>query len=158
MDNTKLNFKIHNNDEKSSKEKNLIKIQKLRTLIESSKRPLILAGTGIRISSTEKDLIRFSKDLNIPIATAWTHDLIESKSELFAGRPGTIGTRPGNFCLQNCDLLIVLGSRLNIRQTGFNFEGFAKKAKVVHVDIDKSELNKFYLRSQIKINSLKDIF
>ena len=87
------------------------------------------------------------------------HDLIESNSKYFAGRPGTIGTRPGNFCLQNADLVIVLGSRLNIRQTGFNFSGFAKNAKIVHVDIDKSELDKFYLDTFLKINlDLRDFF
>jgi len=141
----------------NSKYKKLFK--ELDVLMQASSRPLILAGTGIRLSSTKDDLIRFSKKFSIPIATAWTHDLIESKSKLFAGRPGTIGTRPGNFCLQNSDLVIVLGSRLNIRQTGFNFAGFAKNAKVVHVDIDQSELDKYYLNSHMKINiDLRDFF
>ena len=63
------------------------------------------------------------------------------------------------FVCKNADLVIVLGSRLNIRQTGFNFSGFAKNAKIVHVDIDKSELNKFYLNTFMKINlDLRDFF
>ena len=147
------NFKKINN----LKYKNIF--QELNVLLQNSKRPLILAGTGVRLSSTTNNLIKFSKKFSIPITTAWTHDIIESKSKFFAGRPGTIGTRPGNFCLQNADLVIVLGSRLNIRQTGFNFSGFAKNAKIVHVDIDKSELNKFYLNTHMKINmDLRNFF
>jgi acetolactate synthase-1/2/3 large subunit len=155
----KITFKEHKCTKKINYLKHKKTFEKLDILLKNSKRPLILAGSGVRLSSTTNSLLKFSKKFSIPIATAWTHDLIESKSKLFAGRPGTIGTRPGNFCLQNADLLIVLGSRLNIRQTGFNFSGFAKKAKVIHVDIDKSELNKFYLDSFMKINlDLRDFF
>lgn len=131
----------------------------VESLIKSSKRPLILAGTGIRISNTVDELGLFSRKSGIPIATAWTHDLIETNSPYFAGRAGTIGTRPGNFCLQNADLVFVLGSRLNIRQTSFNWNSFAKNAVIVHVDIDRSELDKFYLNSDHKLNmDLKDFF
>ena len=131
----------------------------VESLITSSKRPLILAGTGIRLSKTVDELGVFSRKSGIPIATAWSHDLIESNSPYFAGRAGTIGTRPGNFCLQNADLVFVLGSRLNIRQTSFNWDSFAKNAVIVHVDIDKSELDKFYLHSDYKLNmDLKDFF
>tara|TARA_B100000989_G_scaffold297468_1_gene283327 strand:+ start:65 stop:1855 length:1791 start_codon:yes stop_codon:yes gene_type:complete len=159
MKQKKLNFKSFKKTKKIDDVRYKKIFLKLSKLLEKSRRPLILAGTGVRLSSTVKDLIGFSKKFGIPIATAWTHDLIESDSKYFAGRPGTIGTRPGNFCLQNSDIVIVLGSRLNIRQTGFNFSGFAKNAKLVHVDIDSSELNKFYLNSFMKINlDLKDFF
>ncbi len=155
----KVKFREHKNVQKINNLKYKKIFQELNVLLQNSKRPLILAGTGIRLSSTTNSLIKFSKKFSIPITTAWTHDIIESKSKFFAGRPGTIGTRPGNFCLQNADLLIVLGSRLNIRQTGFNFSGFAKNAKIVHVDIDKSELNKFYLNTHMKINmDLRNFF
>lgn len=159
MQKTKLIFKNFSKASKFNSNKYKKTFQKLNLLLKESSKPLILAGTGIRLSSTSKELIKFSKRFGIPITTAWTHDIIESKSNYFAGRPGTIGTRPGNICLQNADLLIVLGSRLNIRQTGFNFSGFAKNAKIVHVDIDKSELNKFYLNTHMQINlDLRDFF
>jgi acetolactate synthase I/II/III large subunit len=159
MERKKINFKSFNKTKKIDKEKYKKTFERLSSLLDKSKKPLILAGTGVRLSSTVKELNNFAKKFGIPIATAWTHDLIESDSKYFAGRPGTIGTRPGNFCLQNADLVIVLGSRLNIRQTGFNFSGFAKNAKIVHVDIDKSELNKFYLNTFLKINlDLRDFF
>lgn len=105
-------------------------------------RPLILGGTGVRLSETHHRLIACIERHQLPLATAWTHDLIASDHPLFAGRPGTIGTRPGNFCLQAADFVLVLGSRLNIRQTGYNFNTFAKSAWVAQVDIDPCELNK----------------
>jgi acetolactate synthase-1/2/3 large subunit len=105
-------------------------------------RPLILAGTGVRLSQTHKAMLRLAEAHNIPVATAWTHDLISSDHPLFAGRPGTIGTRAGNFCLQSADVILVLGSRLNIRQTSYNFAAFAANAWVAHVDVDPAELTK----------------
>ena len=60
------------------------------------------------------------------MTTAWTHDLIASDDELFCGRPGTIGERAGNFTVQNADVLLVLGSRLNIRQVSYNWQSFAR--------------------------------
>ena len=77
-------------------------IEKLR----QSHRPLILGGTGVRLSRTERRLLGLVERLGIPLATAWTHDLIASDHPLFAGRPGTIGTRAGNFCTQNADCVI----------------------------------------------------
>lgn len=117
-------------------------IQKLVTELKQSHRPLILAGTGVRLSGAADILRTFVEKHRIPLATAWCHDLIESDHELFVGRPGTIGTRSGNFCLQAADLVVVIGSRLNIRQTGYNFKDFAKNAKVVQVDIDIAEITK----------------
>ena len=87
-------------------------------------------------------LLKLVERLGIPLATAWTHDLIPSDHPLFAGRPGTIGTRAGNFCLQNADCVLVLGSRLNIRQTSYNWDTFAKNAWVAQVDVDPAELAK----------------
>ena len=105
-------------------------------------RPLILGGTGVRLSGVQDRLVRLAERIGVPVATAWTHDLIASDHPLFAGRPGTIGTRAGNFCLQQADVVLVLGSRLNIRQTSYNYGTFAKNAWVVQVDIDAAELQK----------------
>lgn len=116
-----------------------------RTIIERLKRadrPLILAGTGVRLAAVEQRLLQLIESLDIPMATAWTHDLIASDHPLFAGRPGTIGTRAGNFCLQNADWVLVLGSRLNIRQTSYNFNTFAGQSWLAQVDVDAAELSK----------------
>jgi acetolactate synthase-1/2/3 large subunit len=110
--------------------------------LQQSHRPLILGGTGVRLSRTEERLLALIERHGIPLATAWTHDLIPSDHPLFAGRPGTIGTRAGNFCIQAADFVLVLGSRLNIRQTSYNWNAFAKNAWIAHVDIDGAELRK----------------
>jgi len=116
--------------------------QDIMRRLASAHRPLILAGTGVRLADAGKALLQFAERTGIPVATAWTHDLIASDHPLFAGRPGTIGTRAGNFCLQNADFVLVLGSRLNIRQTSYNWDSFAKNAWVAQVDIDPAELAK----------------
>lgn len=105
-------------------------------------RPLILGGTGVRLSGAVERLRALVEQSGIPIATAWTHDLIASDHPLYAGRPGTIGTRAGNLCLQNADVVLVLGSRLNIRQISYNWNSFARDAWVAQVDIDPAELDK----------------
>lgn len=129
-------------------------VQKLK----ESNRPLILAGTGVRLSGAVKQLLAQAERLGIPLATAWTHDLIASDHPLFAGRPGTIGTRSGNFCLQNADFVLVIGSRLNIRQTSYNWHSFAKRAWVAQVDVDHAELSKPGVQADLKVAADAKVF
>ena len=116
-----------------------------------SKRPVIMAGSGIRAAGAMEEFTRAIRKLGIPIVTAWTHDVIASDDPLFCGRPGTIGTRPGNFVVQNSDCLIVLGSRLNVRQTSYNFSAFASKAFKIQIDVDANELNKPTVKADYSI-------
>lgn len=116
-------------------------------------RPLILGGTGVRLAGVTERVQRLVEALGVPMATAWTHDLIASDHPLFAGRPGTIGTRAGNFCLQNADFVLVLGSRLNIRQTSYNFDSFARDAWVAQIDIDAAEFTKPTVRPDLGIEA-----
>ena len=108
----------------------------------SAKRPVILAGSGVRAARAMDEFEHVIRRLGIPVTTAWTHDLIAGDDPLYCGRPGSIGTRAGNFTVQNADLLLVLGSRLNIRQVSYNWQAFAARAFKIQVDIDPSELNK----------------
>jgi acetolactate synthase-1/2/3 large subunit len=110
--------------------------------LKTAKSPVILAGSGIRLGDAIEDFMQLIDATQIPVTTAWTHDILPSDHPLFCGRPGTIGTRAGNFVVQNADLLIVIGSRLNIRQTSYNYKNFAEKAHVIHVDIDPAEHSK----------------
>ena len=119
--------------------------------LAAAHRPVILGGTGVRLSGVVERLLRLVESLGIPYATAWTHDLIPSDHPLFAGRPGTIGTRAGNLALQNADFLLVLGSRLNIRQTSYNFESFARNAWIAQVDVDPAELVKPTVRPDLGV-------
>jgi acetolactate synthase-1/2/3 large subunit len=124
------------------REEILKKAQFVLQKIISSKRPVIIAGTGIRLSDSVEVFDKVIHKLGIPVTTAWTHDVIDSDDPLFCGRPGTIGTRAGNFVVQNADLVITIGSRLNIRQVSFNWLSFAKSAYKIQIDIDPAELDK----------------
>jgi acetolactate synthase-1/2/3 large subunit len=121
-------------------------IRDIAEQVARARRPLLLFGTGVRLSGTQAQLIAAAELLDVPVSTGWTHDTIESDHRLFAGRAGTIGTRWGNFVLQSCDLLVVLGSRLNVRQTSYNFESFAKNAKIIQIDVDDAEFRKATVR------------
>lgn len=119
--------------------------------LQTAKRPLILGGTGVRLAGVTDRLRTFIEQHGIPLATAWTHDLIASDHPLFAGRPGSIGTRAGNFCLQNADVIVVLGSRLNIRQTSYNWDSFGKNAWITQIDVDPAELSKPGAQADLKV-------
>ena len=97
--------------------------------IRNAKRPVILAGTGIRAAHAVTEFDQLCHRLRVPVTTAWTNDLIASDDPLFCGRQGTIGDRAGNFTVQNADLLLTLGSRLTIRQTSYNWQSFAPRAE-----------------------------
>ena len=111
--------------------------------IKSAKRPVLYAGSAIRLSGSYIEFKELIEKLNIPVVCAWnSSDVIESNHHLYAGRPGNFGDRPGNFAVQNSDLIISLGCRLSIRQTGFNYSSWAPHAKVIMVDIDEAEMKK----------------
>ena len=117
--------------------------EKVIEKIKSAKRPVILAGTGVRLGDARDKFLSVIEKLQIPVVTAWNaHDLIWNEHPLYCGRPGSVGDRGGNFVVQNSDLLLVLGCRLNIRQISYNYKEFAKKAYKIVVDIDRYELQK----------------
>ena len=122
--------------------------------IKKAKRPVIIAGHGIRIAKAEKEFIKLVDFLNIPILSTFNGlDLISSDSDNFIGRIGTLGSRAGNFALQNADLALFIGTRNNIRQISYNWSSFAKNAKKIIVDIDEKELRKKTIKGDILINA-----
>src|SRR5258706_11530785 len=132
-----------------------------RTLacLRNAQRPVILAGSGVRISDEIESFLDLAHKLGIPVTTGWTHDIIASDDPLFCGRPGTIGTRGGNFAVQNSDVLLVLGSRLNLRQTGYAWKSFARGAYKIWVDVDNAELNRPTVKPDFPIHAgLHDFF
>lgn len=111
--------------------------------LAKAERPVFLLGSGVHLSGAYQDLEKVIRRLQIPVTTAWTAiDLMDSNDPLYCGRPGVVGERAGNFCVQNSDLVIVLGCRLAIRQVSYNWPSFARHAFKVQVDIDKAELAK----------------
>ena len=111
--------------------------------IANAKRPVVFAGSGVRLSGQHKAFIKLVEKLGIPVVTGWNaHDAIWNDHPNYVGRPGTIGDRAGNFAVQNADLLLILGSRLNIRQVSYNWKTFAREAYKIWIDIDEHELKK----------------
>ncbi|MGA9529973.1 MAG: thiamine pyrophosphate-binding protein [Terriglobales bacterium] len=121
--------------------------------IEAAKRPVILAGSGVRAAGALSEFRALMGRLAIPVTTAWTHDLIASDDPLFCGRQGTIGDRAGNFAVQSADLLLILGSRLTIRQTSYNWQSFASNAFKIQVDIDPAEFDKPTVQPDMAVHS-----
>ena len=112
--------------------------------LSQSKRPVILGGHGIKLAKAEESFKQFVGDYNIPTLLSWSAvDLLDDNDPNYFGRPGVQGQRAANFIIQNSDLLIVLGSRLSLLQTGYKREDFAPYAHIIHVDIDDTEINKF---------------
>ena len=111
--------------------------------IAQAKRPVIFAGSGVRLSGQHHSFIQLVEKLGVPVVTGWNaHDAIWNIHPNYIGRPGTVGDRAGNFAVQNADLLLILGSRLNIRQVSYNWKTFAREAYKIWVDIDENELKK----------------
>ena len=111
--------------------------------LSNSERPVILAGTGVRISGAYEQFLKAIDKLGIPVATAFNaHDLIEESHPLYVGRPGTVGDRAGNFSVQNADFVLILGCRMNLRQISYEWSAFARNAYKVMIDIDQAELLK----------------
>jgi len=121
-------------------------IEQLLEQLSAAERPVLLLGSGVRLAGAIDPARRLAEQLGLPVLTAWSHDVFANDHPLFAGRPGTIGTRAGNLALQASDLLLVIGSRLNIRQVSYNWAALAPLARIVMVDIDPAELAKPYLQ------------
>lgn len=122
--------------------------------IANARRPVIFAGSAIRTSGIHSEFIKLIDKLGIPVVTAWNaHDDLWDEHPCFCGRPGSVGTRGGNFVVQNSDLILSLGCRLNIRQISYNWDSFARFAYKIVVDIDEGELNKPTLKIDMKVHA-----
>lgn len=119
----------------------------------ASKKPLILAGYGVRSAGAVELLQQFIHQYQIPVVTSRGGiDLINSSSPLFVGRPGSYGDRASHFAIQQSDFLLVLGSRLSVSTIGYYPADFGKNAYKVMVDIDQKELDKSDVPIDIKMN------
>jgi acetolactate synthase-1/2/3 large subunit len=122
----------------------LYAVDNVLKLIKKSKRPIFLVGSSAAKSLEIKNkLIELAKWLNMPICSTWTAvDFMDHNDSIFGERPGAVGTRAGNVITQKSDLIVVLGSRLPVRQVSYNWENFGKNAIKIGVDIDHNELSK----------------
>ena len=133
-----------------------INIQELTDLINASKRPVVLVGGGVRLSKATNELKVFLTKTNLPVVHSLMGlDATSSDYKYNLGLIGAYGNRYGNFTLANSDLILTLGSRLDLRQIGANSTTFARSAKIIQVDIDENELNcdnleKIIIKSDVK--------
>lgn len=127
--------------------------------IKDASRPVINAGNGIRIGQAHDAFMRVAEKLGVPVVTGWnSQDCIYDAHPLYTGRGGGMGDRPGNFAIQNSDLVLSLASRLSIRQVGYNFATWAREAYVIVNDIDPEELKKPSVHSDMRIHAdVKDL-
>ncbi len=122
--------------------------------IKAAKSPVIYVGNGVRLAKRETEFIQLVEKLNIPVVVAISgSDLIWHDHPLYFGKPGICGDRIGNIMVQNSDLLVVLGTRLSIRQVGYAYDLLAPKAYKVMVDIDIAEMQKPTLRIDMPIHA-----
>ena len=121
--------------------------------IRAAQRPVINAGNGIRIGKAFDVFERVVNKLGVPVITGWdSEDLMCDDDPLYVGRAGNMGDRPGNFAIQNSDLVLSIGSRLSIRQVGYNYGTWARAAYVIVNDIDEEELKKPSVHSDMRIH------
>lgn len=127
-------------------------INRVIELIENAERPLLLAGHGVRLAGAAKEFSRLVEILQLPVVTTWNAlDLIPYDHPLCVGRPGVVALRAPNLAVQNCDLLISIGSRLDNIITAYNPRGFARAAKKVVVDVDQNEIDKLDMEIELGI-------
>lgn len=130
------------------------KVRHTIDLLNVAKRPVILAGNGIRLSGALDDFLSLIEKLGIPVLTTWKAlDFLADDHPLFAGRPGAVGQRGANFTQQNADWLLILGTRMDLGQTAYSHENFAKSACKIMVDIDPAEIRKLNMKIDVPVQA-----
>jgi acetolactate synthase-1/2/3 large subunit len=134
-------------------------LELLHKELQMAKRPLIIAGNGIKLGNCTNKFTDFINKYKIPVVvTILATDVIETDNDLYAGKIGLIGDRHGNFTMQNCDLLISFGCRMAQGIIGYRSDWFAREAKIVYIDNDPNELEKTNLNYHLKINMDLNLF
>jgi acetolactate synthase-1/2/3 large subunit len=126
-------------------------LSKIIDKITNSKRPVLIGSTGIRLGNALTEFEEFANLTGIPVVTAWSHDIIHHDHPNYIGKQGSIGDRAGNFAVQNSDLVLIIGSRMPIRQLSYNWENFAREAYKIHIDIDQAELQRPFLKADLPL-------
>ena len=121
-------------------------------MLNQSKRPVILAGNGVRLSGAEKKFRSLITALKVPVLTTWKAiDFLPDRHPLYVGRPGAVGQRGANFAQQNADLILIIGARLDLGQTAYNHANFARGAKKIMVDADPHEIRKMGMKIDLPV-------
>ena len=138
----------------SSKQLNLF-----TDLLKKSNKPLIVAGNSIHTSNTEKKFLNFINKFNLPTLFTWNaSDILAYNNKLNLGRPGMFGQRAANILIQNCDLIIAIGTHLNLSITTPNIDNFSKKSKLILVNIDNYEAKNMKKKPSLYLNYDLNVF
>jgi acetolactate synthase-1/2/3 large subunit len=130
-----------------------IPLENIYGLLKDAKRPIIIAGNGIKLGNCSNKFNDFLKKYNIPVCVTFHGtDLIETDNNLYVGRIGLIGDRAGNFAMQNSDLILSLGCKMAQGIIGYRPDWFAREAKIIYIDNDENELEKNNIKYALKIN------
>jgi acetolactate synthase-1/2/3 large subunit len=128
-------------------------------LLQQAQRPVVISGYGVRLAGATEDFLALTSQIGAPVVSSWnTSDVFAWNDPLYVGRAGLFGDRASNFAVQNADVLLIIGSRMSIPQTGHRVELFAREAKKIVVDIDDKELNKPTLIPDLKIKADAKVF
>jgi acetolactate synthase-1/2/3 large subunit len=129
-------------------------VEQAIALLNSSKRPVLLLGNGVRSAGAEKVVLDLVELLNIPVLTTWMGtDLLWEEHPFFFGKPGTIASRGANFIVQNSDCFISIGARLDAAVIGFDRSKFARQAKKIIIDIDRNEIDKLNISIELSLKT-----
>ena len=121
-------------------------VREIAAMLKNARRPAFYAGYGIRLSGGYAVFREVMEKLNIPVVTYWNAiDLIETDHPLYVGRAGNMGDRPGNWAIQNADVILAIGTRLSTRQTSLNWKTWAREAQTIMVNVDRGEMKKHTL-------------
>ena len=127
-------------------------VRALQGLLGTAERPVILAGNGIRMAGAVPDFLAVVEEMGVPVLTTWLGmDLIPADHPLYVGRPGGMAPRGSNFAIQNCDLLICIGTRIDLGMVGYAYENLARGAAKVVVDIDEAEIRKLGFKVDVPV-------
>lgn len=143
------------NKQKPQKKVSIEQINNFLELIKQAKKPVFLVGNGIRLSKSYEIFDKLLKQTGIPVLTG-VHsgiDCVDNTYQYYAGRIGILGQLTSNKIVQEADLLIILGSRLNVKMTGYNIPGFSPNSKKIYIDIDENEIDKHKFKIDLKIVS-----
>jgi acetolactate synthase I/II/III large subunit len=128
------------------------KVAEVVSLLGKAERPVVVAGNGIRLAGALEEFEKLIAGLEIPVLTTWLGiDLLAEDDKCFAGRPGSVAPRGANFTLQNCDLLLSIGARLDMAFTAYAHERLARGATKILVDVDPAEIEKMNMKVDVKI-------
>jgi acetolactate synthase-1/2/3 large subunit len=129
-------------------------VDRILEMMSKAQRPVLLAGNGVRAADAVNEFQSLAEHWNVPVLTTWLGmDLMAADHPLYFGRPGGMAPRGANFTVQNCDFLLVVGSRLDLGLVGYSYENFARAAKKVIVDVDPAELEKFPTAPELAVSA-----